>query len=211
MKKASNMGVWPPANPAGVRAILSIVLGGALFHAVLRLAQLGRVAPYGEPFVEKLEWYLFHAIAYDSIAMFPLFLPFLLVFWFRPGNGYKGRPWEPIGWALFLQALLLSFSALDHEMMRFLHQHGSLSQFRTYIGGETAREIPDLLTTDAGGGLIPILTVFGSGLLWLATGGRWVQLAETRQFSIRRMLWTTGIVLLVSYALLFHVWKEDSE
>ena len=43
--------------------------------------------------------------------------------------------------------------------MRFLSVHGSLSQFRTYIGVETA-DLPALLSVDAGGGT-PVLTVIG--------------------------------------------------
>ena len=196
-----------PGQPQGVRATLAIVTLGVMIQGFLRILQLARPAPYGEPFVEKLEWYLFHAIAYDSLYTIPLFIPFLVFFWMKRDPISERANSILFKCMIFLQACILSFSALDHEMMRFLSVHGSISQFRTYIGLETMRDLPELLSTDAGGVGLPIFTVFGSGIFALLTGHAAIRNFQNRKRSIAR--WVLGLVILclVSYSLLFHIWK----
>ena len=197
----------PASNPSDVRAVFAIMTTGVAISALLRLLQLGRLAPYGEPFVEKLEWYFFHAIAYDALWTLPFFIPLLTFFWFYPKKhpGTAHRPW--LKWVLFAQALLLCFNGVDHEMMRFLAVHGGLSQFRTYIGPDAILDLPDLLSKDAGGVGVPVFTVLGSGLMALALGPQVIRRFERKQVSLRRCVITLLVFLLLSYALLFHIWK----
>ena len=138
-----------------------------LIHITLRVLQLGRTAPYGQPFVEKFDWYIFHAVCYDTLMHMPM-LALVLVLLCMPYvyNKRSTRRGVLAGFTL-LMALWSSLSALDHEMMRFLSLHGSISQFQTYIGVETARDLPTLLSTDQGGWLLPFVTVLGSGTLLL--------------------------------------------
>ena len=178
-----------------------------LIHITLRTLQLGRTAPYGQPFVEKFDWYIFHAVCYDTLVHLPIlglvvaFLGFPFVY--RRRSVRRGIL---LGFTLFL-ALWSSLSALDHEMMRFLSLHGSISQFQTYIGVETTRDLPTLLSTDQGGWLTPFFTVLGSGTLLLT-----VSRLFTRYYLRSRPQLARGLILwlafgVFSYAFLFHIWK----
>ena len=196
-----------PKNPEPIRAFWGLVLTYWLVHVLLRVLQLGRPAPYGGVFVEKFDWYFFHAVCYDALWSLPFVLPLLLYF------SYRKPQTPPNQFDLGLQVsgivlgLLTSFCALDHEMMRFLSVHGSLSQFRTYIGVETAMDLPALLSVDAGGVGLPVLTVIGSGIFVGVVGPRVGLRFKRKPIRIQRYLYFALGFLVFSYLFLFHIWK----
>lgn len=193
-------------DPQMLRRALASAFACWIVHALLRLAQLIRPAPYGSPFVEKFEWYFFHAVAYDILWSLPFWLPCLLIYAALPAG--RGRLYKlPLWITLGVQAVYMTFSALDHEMMRFLAVHGSLSQFKTYIGAETVSELPALISGDAGGVGLPLVLILGCGGLTVFLAIRIGRRLTRRQTSLRRLLAYTAVGLGLSYGLLFHFWK----
>jgi arylsulfatase A-like enzyme len=135
-----------------------------LVQAGLRAFELGRPAPYGSPLVERFEWYYFHALAFDARWALPLLAPivafYLLV---RPPRGRAGRWYAlPFRLAFALHLPLVLLVLLDHEVMRYMGVHASPDFVRTYVGGETMRDLGALVNTDRGGPYLPIVLTFAA-------------------------------------------------
>lgn len=179
-----------------------------LLHALLRTAQLARPTPFGHPFVEKFEWYFFHGAGYDILWSLPIFLPLVLFYLFVPEP--EAPTWKfktPLWIAVLLYSPFFFLTVGDHELMRFMAVHGNISRMKTYLGVESIREMPSLLATDRGGPYFSLLLAFGTPLVFPFLGWAWGRWMGRRA---RRPLVSLLVVLLlplVSYLLLFHLWK----
>jgi len=110
------------AKPAATaRALLPLALAVWIVHAVLRILLLFRVNPYGTPFVNKPDWYVFHAITWDYmwIAISLAICAFLI-----------RRFYKTVFIAFHSIILLLTY--LDQETQRFLGSHVSFSLVNAY-------------------------------------------------------------------------------
>lgn len=194
-------------QPASVvHLYLSLLLASWFGHMILRVLQLARPAPYGPPFVEKFEWYYLHAISLDFLWSLPLFVPLFLAAFVlqRFDSIWQSRFW----WiAQVLVGLYMLISAWDHEMMRFLALHFTMSQILTYTNPEVTRDLAEFLTVDAGGPGLPFLLVAGGGPATIFVAGRIRKRWQERSVNLRRTTLWLIIVLTASYALVFHLWK----
>jgi phosphoglycerol transferase MdoB-like AlkP superfamily enzyme len=138
--------------------------------AMLRAFWLLRPDPFGHPMVGKVDWYLFHSISYDSTATVAGLL------WLLPLAFLLG--WLPELWRTRLGALvaavvglatagLLALGQIDFETMRFVGTHLQPTLIQTYGGPQLVRELPRLLSQDAG---VPFL---GAALLFVAPLAQW--------------------------------------
>lgn len=185
---------------------LSLLVAVWLGHMSLRLLQLSRPAPYGPPFVEKFEWYYFHAISLDFLWSVPVLMPLFLVALLLQK---QPRVWQQAFWR-FAQALIVLYmliTAWDHEMMRFLAIHFTMSQILTYTNPEVTRDLAAFLMVDAGGPGLPFLLVVGIGPATLLVARRLRKQWRNRPINLTRAVLIIGIIITTSYALVFHLWK----
>lgn len=166
-----------------------------LVQAGLRALELGRPAPYGSPLVERFEWYFFHALAFDARWSLPLLAPIVAFYLLVPPprshtGGLYAMPYR-IAFALHLPLVWLVL--LDHEVMRYMGVHASPDFVRTYVGGETVRDLGSLVSTDRGGRYLPILLIGAAPAAFIALS-RWLG----RRFESARA--PTGALLAVAVA-----------
>ncbi|MDR1811807.1 MAG: sulfatase-like hydrolase/transferase [Candidatus Fibromonas sp.] len=105
--------------PAIAKALLPFALASWAVHAVLRVLLLFRNDPFGIPFVNKPDWYVFHAIAWDYMwiaASFAIWVIFVR---------------SKIAFVIF-HVIILLLTYLDQETQRFLGSHVSLALMDTY-------------------------------------------------------------------------------
>ncbi len=155
---------WPPAGHRLLWQSFGLLFAFWLVQAALRALELGRPAPYGSPLVERFEWFYFHALAFDAIWGLPLLAPVLAFYLLRgPPRGRPGRWFSlPFRAALALHLGLILLVLLDHEVMRYMGVHASPDFVRTYVGGETVRDLGALVNTDRGGPYLPIVLIFAA-------------------------------------------------
>lgn len=184
----------------------ALVLAFWATHCVLRCFQLGRPTPYGAPFVEKFEWYIFHAISYDVLWTLPVAAPLLLFYGFARRERFGRVYGWPFRFAAVLHAAYLFLVVIDHELMRFMAVHGSLEHFQTYINLEVARDLPALVAQDRGGSLWPLLLAFGAPPLQF--GFFWVFHRSLVRRATKPLKLTLSLALLpvAGYLFIFHIW-----
>ncbi|MEE2645017.1 MAG: sulfatase-like hydrolase/transferase, partial [Myxococcota bacterium] len=150
------------------------------------------------------EWYFFHGVAYDLLWSLPLLAPLLLLP-LCTNRPRLGRALYFFSAALFMAGLTLSH--IDHESMRFLAFHLSMSRLKTYGSPDAIMELPGLLAQDAGGPFLPVLLLLSVPplTLWSARrwGARWLRLGR----GLRAPLLTALGLLAFSYLFLFHIWR----
>lgn len=135
--------------------------------AALRALQLGRPAPFGNAFVEKFEWYFFHALAFDArYHLLPL-LPLLGIELVASDQGRRARMLRFIAyWAtLAVQLPLRALTVLDQEVMRYLGIHASPAFLLTYSTGDAASDLGILTGNDRGGAHLSLLLALGAPLI----------------------------------------------
>ena len=112
-------------NPADVRALFAVMTMGVLVGASCGSFNWADWLPMVSHLL-KTGVVLLHAVAYDALWSLPFSFPSCST-WFAPGKpSTQGvGPW--VKWGLLFQALLCSFSGLDHEMMRFRRPWGDQS------------------------------------------------------------------------------------
>jgi len=92
-----------------------------IIHAVLRILLLCRNSPYGIPFVNKPDWYIFHAITWDY-----MWITASLVLW-----AFIIRRFQKSSFIAF-HSIILLLTYIDQETQRFLGSHISFSLIKTY-------------------------------------------------------------------------------
>ena len=189
---------------------LAMTFGMWIVFLVLRVFQLGRLAPYGNPFVEKFEWYIFHAIFYDILWSLPLLVPVLLTYalWRRPESPKARWAYQVPFWTgALVGAFYLIMTVGDHEAMRFMAVHMTISFALTYIGPEAAGDLPSLLSSDRGGPYLGLILAIMAPITFLGATFGLSALFHKRRTSAGRLALVALILPLFGYLFLFHIWK----
>lgn len=135
--------------------------------SVLRAAWLLRPDPFGQPLVGKFDWYWFHAVALDAQQALQLTKPAWLALaaaaLVGPAALAVVQRWV-VGLTILACTLVVFAQQVDLEVMRFVGTHLSLTLITTYTNGELLRQLPRLLSGDAGGPFVgAFLLVAGVG------------------------------------------------
>ena len=135
-------------------------------NVLLRLVSLGRADAFGFPAVNKLEWYIFHAVAWDWLWYLPFFallaLPALL------GDRVSER--ARLVWRRGLLALLcgiLMLTLVDQEVYRFMAMHFDRNMMATYGNGSSVREMFHMLGGDRSVPWLPLVLFFAGPAVFL--------------------------------------------
>lgn len=112
-----------------------------VIHIALRIFLIFRPNAYGVPYVNKPDWFIFHAATTDFVWIFAIALPFsLLALW---------KPKRALFYIYFvLQSVLLCFSYFDHEVQRFLGSHLTLSLMDGYKDTSSLVMLVDYVAED---------------------------------------------------------------
>jgi sulfatase-like protein/putative metal-binding protein len=161
-----------------------------LVQAAMRALELGRPAPYGSPLVERFEWYYFHALAFDALWGLPLLAPLVALYLLvAPPRGRAGALYAlPYRAAFALHLPLVLLILLDHEVMRYMGVHASPDFVRTYVGGETVRDLGALVNTDRGGPYLPIVLIFAAPAALFALARRLGRTLAARHAPVAALL-----------------------
>ena len=146
--------VWTRA--ARANRLLAYCLAVLTTHALLRIALLLRSDAHGEPFVGKVDWYLFHAIAIDWLWISLCSLPWLIAC--AIGPRLYGL------WVCLLvgmHSLLLIATVVDHESLRFWGMHADASFLGTYGNWAGIRAALTYLSDDRSIRYLPLLLLLG--------------------------------------------------
>lgn len=129
--------------------------------AALRLIWLARPDPFGAPLVGKVDWYWFHAVAYDTqqAAVVALPLAALSALAVVIAAPRRRTSIAQIGGrvAQALCAALTTIGLVDNEAMRFAGSHISSTLLQTYVNPASLVELPQLVASDDGGPFLPWL------------------------------------------------------
>jgi Sulfatase len=149
--------LWHGDRARRLHGLLGFLLAVFCTHAALRVFLLFRHDAYGQPLVGKADWYIFHAFSFDYLWIFGYSLPLVLIgAWF--GKAFKVM-------AVFLalaHAVLLLFTVLDHETLRFLGMHLDPSLLSTYGNAASIREVFKFVADDRSVRYLPYALFFGS-------------------------------------------------
>ena len=196
----------PALTAQGIHRLAALCLGTWAIFVLLRVFQLARPSPYGYPFVEKFEWFFFHAVLYDILWSLPLLAPVALAYalWRRgQGWGYAAPLWAGVA----VNAVYLVLTLVDHEYMRFMAIHVSIDLLRTYLGWEGVSELPALVSADKGGAGVQLVVLAALPFGFAATVWgleRWFHRTNARA---RWLVAALVLLPVVAYLFLFHIWR----
>jgi len=132
---------------SAARTLLPIMLAFWALHLALRVLLLFRNNPYGIPFVNKPDWYIFHALAWDYMWIAGSFAIWVLSAIVIGKYKYTFTIFHSI-------ILLLTYT--DHEIQRFLGAHISLELMDAYKDPSSIKMFWDYFAYDQS---IPFLQV----------------------------------------------------
>ncbi len=139
--------------------------------AASRAVWLLRPDAYGHPFVNRFEWYFFHAVAFDMQQAAIIALPGVLIVILAAVTGDSGPKIRGAGLVLtrVLLALVLFFAAVDQELMRYMGLHLSPRYLATYMTADGLASVGGMLEADRGGQYIGLALIFitPAVFLWL--------------------------------------------
>lgn len=123
--------------------VLAAAFSFFFFHFCCRFFLLFRNDAYGNPFVNKPDWYIFHAGAIDFVWIFASALPFFILAWLFPNR-------KRILTIVFcvLHSVLLCLTYLDHEVQRFLGSHLTVEIADTYKDVSSLAMFVDYVSVD---------------------------------------------------------------
>lgn len=171
-------GFWKRA--ARANRLLAYCLAVLATHALLRMALLLRSDAHGEPFVGKVDWYLFHAIAIDWLWIAACSLPWLVACAVAPR---LYAVWASV--LVGMHSLLLIATVVDHESLRFWGMHADASFLSTYGNSAGIRAALVYLADDRSIRYLPLLLLLGAVPLAL---GLW-------RWFLRRFAWASRTTL----------------
>jgi hypothetical protein len=191
---------------AGLNPALAWLTAVWATHALLRVFVLFRRDAYGFPFVGKPDWYVLHAWCMDWLWILPWSLPALLLALF---GSALGKPWltRAAWWFLAIfHSVLLPFTVLDQETMRFLGMHLDLSLLSTYGNAASTREVFKFVSSDLSVRYLPYLLFFGCIPLAFALYA-WVRRFRwARAESLGRAPWIMAALAVSAYVFINFVW-----
>ena len=217
----------PPAETSRLRAFLqdfALLARLLLWHwavlALLRAAWLGRPDPFGQPLVGKFDWFFFHAAAYDAQQAAVLTGPgaaLLLL-----ASGLANQAHFPLArrrsvllaaWLTgLLSAAVVVLAQADFEVMRFVGTHLTWSLASTYTGPTLVRELPRLLSEDAGGPYVgaALLVIAVVGQLWLQRRAWRNRSASPGRAAGLAPIWVLASAAGAGWLLTHVVWPGDA-
>lgn len=187
--------------------LLALAMAFTLMNVVLRIGLLIRPTPYGAPYVENFERYIFHAIAYDILWSLVFFIPFgILLSLFAIKNIALACKIVRVLMVSILMTVLV-LNIIDHELMRHMSFHISIGFMRSYINMSSARDFTALVGSDHGGFMTLFILNVGVPLMFLL----FCFFAAPRIRFTQKQRNTTVVVLMlmvaISYVLLFVFWS----
>ncbi len=197
-----------PFKPLSLLTALGYLLCVWVTHGILRAFLIFRNDVYGNPFVGKWDWYIFHALCIDMLWILTWSLPFLVLIGLA-GRLNKVRLYRVLfGLLVTFHSLVLLLTVSDHETYRFLGMHLRLTIFRTYVNPAGARDIFSFIASDKSVKYLPfllfMLCVPVSLFLfrWIKHRWQWVQGGGSR----KTVLVITLLAAAISYIFLNHIW-----
>ena len=188
---------------------LRLALSCLALAVLLQLLLYLRPAPQGGPFLAEWPRYFWLALYYEMLGVWLVSTPFFLL-WLLRFRRETGARWAGIVAAIQagLLTLYLLFSAVDHEVMRFLGVRLNPSFVWAYGRPEMLSDslFRDVLRTDQGGPYLSLLLVVAVPLLYLALAWRLLRLREKRVLPI----WPALILALLPLLAPANGWRMAS-
>jgi phosphoglycerol transferase MdoB-like AlkP superfamily enzyme len=131
------------------RSLIPVALAYWIVHIILRILILFRNDPYGLPFVNKPDWYIFHAATWDYIWIVNSLLAFIALATILKPSIVKYA-------FIAFHSIILLLTYIDHETQRFLGSHISFSLMDTYKDPSSVEMFWDYFAYDQS---IPFLQV----------------------------------------------------
>ena len=193
-------------------------------HILLRVMLLFRSNPYGFPFVSKPDWFIFHAVCID----FMWICNALVVFMILGGIATKiasskcvdSRSATPaiqkvakvttIAYTVFHSVILL-FTLLDNEVMRFLGGHLSFGLMDTYKDTSSIAMFYDYVANDLS---VPYLQFVVLVLMLPLTYGLYKLLYKHYRtpdgFRMKKSVIAMVIFYIASYLFVYFIWTGNA-
>ncbi len=177
-----------------------------LLAALLQILLYARPAPDGGPFLAEWPRYFWLALYYEMLGVWLVSFPFFLIWLALYRKPLRSRRWPALA---ALQAGLLTlyllFSAIDHEIMRFLGVRLNPSFVWAYGRPETLFDglFLGLLRADRGGAFVALILVVAIPALYL-----WLALRLLRRKKRRTApLWLAIILALMPLLAPANGWR----
>lgn len=200
------------------RNLVWISLAAWVTHIILRVLLLFRNNPYGFPFVSKPDWYIFHAVCLDFLWICNALVAFALVAGLvkfakdrKHGNLCTGKRNSKIAgvtaviYAVF-HSLVLLFTLLDQEVLRFLGSHLSFGLMDTYKDTSSVLMFWDYVANDLS---VPYLQFIVLVLMLPFTYGIY-RLLKPRQVSMAKVSLGMAIFYVMSFAFVYFIWTGNA-
>ena len=177
-------------------------------HILLRVMLLFRSNPYGFPFVSKPDWFIFHAVCID----FMWICNALVVFMVLGGIAAKFNKTKvtTIAYTVFHSVILL-FTLLDNEVMRFLGGHLSFGLMDTYKDTSSIAMFYDYVANDLS---VPYLQFVVLVLMLPLTYGRYKLLYKHYRtpdgFRMKKSVIAMVIFYIASYLFVYFIWTGNA-
>lgn len=207
---------------APFRNLVWISLAAWVTHIILRILLLFRNNPYGFPFVSKPDWYIFHAVCLDFLWICNSLVVFAVVAGLvKYAIDRKCASVEPVAnisavksktarvcsvvYAVY-HSLILLFTLLDQEVLRFLGSHLSFGLMDTYKDTSSILMFWDYVANDLS---VPFLQFFVLVLMLPFTYGLY-RLLKSRQVSMAKVSLGMVIFYVMSYAFVYFIWTGNA-
>ncbi len=177
-------------------------------HILLRVMLLFRSNPYGFPFVSKPDWFIFHAVCID----FMWICNSLVVFMVLGGIAAKFNKTKvtTIAYTVFHSVILL-FTLLDNEVMRFLGGHLSFGLMDTYKDTSSIAMFYDYVANDLS---VPYLQFVVLVLMLPLTYGLYKLLYKHYRtpdgLRMKKSVIAMVIFYIASYLFVYFIWTGNA-
>jgi len=185
---------------------LLLALACLLLAALLQILLYARPAPNGGPFLVEWPRYFWLALYYEMLGIWLVSAPFFAIWLLLFGKTLRSRRWLALS-ALQggLLTVYLLFSALDHEIMRFLGVRLNPSFVWAYSRPEmlSDRLFLDLIGADRGGAYLSLILILAAPILYLLAADHVLRRLRPRTIP----LWMAILLALVPLAAPANGWR----